>query len=767
MLGRLGIRQKLTLLLLFPLLAVLFALAPYTIERIGDARSAANTATTARAAREVGGLIQLLQHERLLALGYLAAPSLDRSALVAQIQDAADAAARLAGATNTRAVMARAADELAALSSVRERVIARSVDAATTYEAYRAATVALLDALRLANPAGVDIAGLRQLTALDALMRSNEEASRAGAGLVAVAGGLPFDRGVIQDAEASEHRYVERFVLLVSADQADLVAVVEGGQTGTRFDAMIDALDDPGSAVPVSDALTSALSYTGLRRLAQDRVAREIARGAESRADSANANATGVGVTAVLLVAGVLLLGVTVSRSISRPLRRLTRAAGVVAELSRTELVRVADSDTLDPAPPRIAAVDVESADEVGELAAALNRVQATAALLLERQVTTRRNVGIMFANIARRTQNLVGRQLALIDDLERNERNPELLQRLFRLDHVATRLRRSAESLLVVSGTIDQFSSGAPSPLVEIIGSALDEIEGGSTVNVGEVADVAVSAGLVTDLRLLLAELLENATNFSPPGSPVQVSARIGEECRIEIVDHGVGLSPQRLAEENQRLVERERLDVAPTSVLGLFVVGRLARRHGLSVRLEPTTGRGITAVIRIPSRLLSTAPPVGQAARKARPARAILAIEAMAPTTAEPFAWFGLAGAATPASSAASIGLSSGARSLPSSVPLQARASVAQVSQPSTPPLRRPEGAPPEPTASGLARRVPGSHMAAGIRGIESEDEAPTRRVVRDPEAERDALNDYASGLLRGPNEAVQPSRPGAGER
>ena len=198
----------------------------------------------------------------------------------------------------------------------------------------------------------------------------------------------------------------------------------------------------------------------------------------------------------------------------------------MVAELSRAELVRVADSDTPESAPPQLASVEVDSSDEIGELAAAVNRVQATAALLLERQVSTRANVATMFANIARRTQNLVGRQLQLIDELERNERDPELLKRLYQLDHVATRLRRSADSLLVVSGTIDQTLSVTPTRLSDVIRSALAEIEGYRAVELGQIADVAVAADLVGDLRLLLAELLENATNFSPPGSPVAVTA-------------------------------------------------------------------------------------------------------------------------------------------------------------------------------------------------------------------------------------------------
>jgi signal transduction histidine kinase len=298
-----------------------------------------------------------------------------------------------------------------------------------------------------------------------------------------------------------------------------------------------------------------------------------------------------------------------VSRSIARPLRRLTRAAVVMADVSRAELVRVSDSDSPDPAPPRLASVQVDSADEIGELAAALNRVQATAALLIERQVSTRGNVSVMFANIARRTQNLVGRQLALIDELERNERDPELLQRLYRLDHVATRLRRSADSLLVVSGTIEQELSGAPTRLADVVRSALAEIEGYQAVLLGTIPDVAVGAELVPDLRLLLAELFENATNFTPPGTPVEVTGLVEGDCYLAIVDHGVGMSTTRIEEENRRLVERERLDVTPTKVLGLFVVGRLARRHGLGVRLDPSEIRGVTVTVRIPARLLARA--------------------------------------------------------------------------------------------------------------------------------------------------------------
>jgi signal transduction histidine kinase len=766
MLARLGIRQKLSLLLAIPLTAVVLVLVPFAAERVDDARAARTTARTADAARRIGALIQTLQQERLLALGYLSAESLDRSALAAQMQDAIDATARLRSDPATAAAVRTALPALGALEGIRQSIINRGVGARTSYDAYRAANTALLDALRLTNPPGADASGLSQLGALDALMRSNEEASSVGAVLVAAAADQDVSRTLLTDAVTADKQHLRRFRELVTLDQAALVDTVENGQAGQRIRQIISAMNSSDVAAPpdVSEALTAAVSYTGLRRLAQDRIAREITGAAESRARAAESTALVVAAGAVALFAVVLTLGYLVSRSISRPLRRLTRAAAVVAELSGAELVRVADSDSPDPAPPKLAAVDVDSQDEIGELAAALNRVQATAALLLERQVTTRRNVAVMFANIGRRTQNLAGRQLSLIEDLERNERDPELLGRLYRLDHVATRLRRSADSLLVVSGTIDQFMSGGPTHLSDVIRSALGEIEGFQAVDVGEVADVAISAGLVADLRLLLAELLENATNFSPPGVPVTVSAAMDGDCLIQIVDHGLGMGPVRLEEENLRLVERERLDVAPTTMLGLFVVGRLARRHGLTVRLDHSPGRGVTASVRVPARLLTTGGGLVPAQHTRAPltARVVEIVDNGDDEPTEPFDWFGLgelvAISAAPAPEPIRSEATAMTESVASTATSDRSATVAQVDSALEPLPRRVVFVDPEPTLDdvpapsrgGLTRRVPGTHMVAGFREPESDD--ATVRITRDPEAERDALNDYLAGLARG---------------
>ena len=612
MLDRIGIRRKLALLLVIPVLAVLATMAPLIWDRVSEARSAGATARAGEAARDVGELIQDLQLERLLAMGFLTTPQMDRSALASQIETAVEEAATLAAARDTASTMRAAAPALAALASIRDRVTSREADLGDVYSAYRKADAALLDALRLSNPPGVDAAGLRQLGALDGLMRADEEATSAAALLVAVASGRSLGSTALSAALSAQQQLVQRFRVLGSAAQVMLLDLVEQGKAGQRISELaVAATASQADASPaaVGDVLTVALSYTRLRRVAQDRIAREITTAGIDRAASAQAIAIGVGAAGGLLLVVVVWVGVVVGRSISRPLGRLTAAATAVADLAGAELSRVADSEDVAQAPPRFASVPIRGGGEIGALAAAFNRVQESAGLLVERQLNGRRNVAVMFANIARRTQSLVGRQHAVVGSLNRFEWRAPVVDGYRQLDHLAARLRRSADSLLVVSGTLDAGAGGTPMALADVIVAATAEIEDASAVRIARVERATVSAGFVADLRLLLAELLENATSFSPPGVPVEVSAVVTfDGCRLTVLDRGLGMTPQRLEEENRRLVERERLDISPTAVLGLFVVGRLARRHGLTVRLDHSEGGGVTVTVNIPTRLFAS---------------------------------------------------------------------------------------------------------------------------------------------------------------
>lgn len=355
-------------------------------------------------------------------------------------------------------------------------------------------------------------------------------------------------------------------------------------------------------------------------------------------------------VTAAWLVLIVLVvLEIRVRRSVVNPMLQLTEAATKIADVTRADLERVADEDdTGDPqAVPVFEKVPVVTSDEVGKLAEAFNRVQDSAVRVLERQMAVRRNTAEMFGNVGRRIHNLTGRQLALIDAAEREETDPSVLERLYRIDHIAVRLQRGADSLMLLSGETEPVLSDDPLRLTDVVRSAVGRVEGYQRVVLAAEGDVTVAPAAVGDLTLIVAELVENAVSFSPQTSSVDISVRpAAQGAYIEIVDHGVGMTPARLAEENARLVRRERLDLAPTKVLGLFVVGRLARRSSISVRLSGTPGGGVTVRLDIGTNLLFDAPE--PPARRRGPAQAARSVPPGKPaalpeqrvTTAEPVA-------------------------------------------------------------------------------------------------------------------------------
>ncbi|TCO62365.1 sensor histidine kinase [Actinocrispum wychmicini] len=612
LLGRLRIRSKLNLLLGLPLAAVLLVATPFVITQASSAASAQVTADAAGNTRELGGLIWELQRERLLTAAYIASPHSDPGQMQKQQRKVDDTVAQVRASLGTGISdeLTSALARLGSLPEVRQNALRRGIAPDVVARTYHAMVDAIIGSLRLVAQQTSDAAGTRQLTALDALLHANEFGELRGMAFIATAVNKQAGQKLLDDCGAQAALFVERFVQQADVEHAGLEVSVVEGDTGRAVEALQGSLPDPKSSSAVeayaSTALNTVSSQSGLRRTVQDRVTSQITDAATSRADSAATLAWLIGGGAAGLFALVLLLSVVVSRSIASPLRKLTDAATSVADLAETELVRVSDTEegVVEQAPVRLAEIEVNTADELGQLAVAFNRVQSTASGLVERQAVTRRNVSLMFANVAQRTQNLVGRQLALVDELERNEQDSRLLASLYRLDHLSTRLRRNADNLLVVAGSREENVLGSPIQLATALRSALAEIEDYQRVRISDMPEVTLSSVMGTDLVLLFAELLENAASFSPPDTFVEVSTAFGADgsCVVIIVDHGIGMKPPRLAEENQRLVERERLDVAPTSVLGLFVVGRLARRHMLNVMLVPTPSGGITARVTMP---------------------------------------------------------------------------------------------------------------------------------------------------------------------
>ena len=521
-LNRLLIRDRLNLLVLVPLSLVLLMTVPFVADRVQDARQASTTATLVGTARQLGSLVQELERERLLSIAYLASPGGQRNPLVVQAQAVGDEVATLRGSLTggQSPGLQTALAKLRTLSTLRTRVLRRNVSPQAVNAGFGAAIGSLVDALGLSQGVAAGSTGARQQTALDALLRSDEENSSAGAGLLAMVAQARATADV-RTAVASAARLAEleagRFQQLAKPAQVELFRAAESGPAADRVDRLRGRLlgnrlpaRERERAVLASEIFSAVESESGLRRMVQDKIARDIAVEAQRAATRARLAGLAFGGLAIVLLVAVVLLSVAIGRSIARPLRRLTVAAGKVADLAQAELIRVTDEEGEEDTPVKLAAVEVSAEDEIGDLAAALNRVQATAALLLERQVASRRNIASMFGSVGRRTQNLVGRQLSMIDALERNEQNLELLQRLYRLDHLSARLRRHADSLVVLSGTAEPMLVTAPLSVGDVIRSALGEIEDFQRVRLVDVVDARVVPHITRDLKLLIAELLE-----------------------------------------------------------------------------------------------------------------------------------------------------------------------------------------------------------------------------------------------------------------
>ncbi|MEW2590192.1 nitrate- and nitrite sensing domain-containing protein [Micromonospora aurantiaca] len=625
LLGRLRIRGKLALLVIIPLLSMVGLAVPVVIDRVTAARQAADTAETVRVASRVGSLVQDLQQERLLSIGLL----LRRVSRTELIQKSATVDDRVADlrAEPLPAAVRESLDGVRRLEDVRNATLAGRATPQQILTVFGEVDTALIDALRLPFRVDTDTAAGRQVLALDALLRVDESLSSCTTQIVLVkATGDPEVARAFVACMAALNVDNRRFRKLITPEQlkvAQLDDAAVAARTSPTF--LVDSLRDPEGAiapVPLDVLFPSARSMITLGQFVEKKVVADVIAETRAREREALTAAWLVSLAAAAILLVVVLLSMTVARTVARPLSRLTRSAERVARVTEAELTRVADDESETVPPVRLDPVEVSARDEIGDLARAFDRVQHTAARLVERQVAGRRNVAQMFGHVGRRTQNLVGRQIALIDRLERQETDPGRLEHLYRLDHISSRLRRNAGSLVVLSGATGSDGHVAPVPLADVVRLALGEIEDYTRVDVEVPPGVAAAPAIAGDLVLTLAELMENATSFSPPHTRVVVTGELTDGgARLVVVDHGIGLTGDRMAEENARFTRRERLDLAPTEVLGLFVVGRLARRHGWSVQLSHTPGGGVTAALEIPgaSLVIRRPEPVGVSAGRA----------------------------------------------------------------------------------------------------------------------------------------------------
>jgi signal transduction histidine kinase len=316
---------------------------------------------------------------------------------------------------------------------------------------------------------------------------------------------------------------------------------------------------------------------------------------------------------AVLLI--VLLAALLVARSLVLPLRRLRAGALDIASVQLPERVRLLSESQDSAASMDVAPINVSSQDEIGQVARAFDRVHSEAVRLAGEQAMLRSSFNAMFVNLSRRSQTLIERLARMIDTLEQNEDDPDRLGSLFSMDHLVTRMRRNSENLLLLAGHENPRKWSDAVPLADIARAATSEIEQYNRVALNIPPGVSVVGQAVSDVVHLLAELVENATIFSPKDTQVGVSMRelASGGVLIEIVDKGIGVSDARLTDMNQRLDNPPTIDVSVSRHMGLFAVARLAERHRVRVRLRPAPPQGLSALVWLPDSVIERSGGIG----------------------------------------------------------------------------------------------------------------------------------------------------------
>ncbi|SCK19925.1 Signal transduction histidine kinase [Streptomyces sp. SceaMP-e96] len=787
LLDRWPFRRKLNVLVIAPVAVVGVLLAIGVNNQMDKAQDADRTAALVRDSEQVTRLINDVQaeHRQALLLSVEqesvrpgdALPSTADYRRTQQTTDEQVTAVRSAFGPGLPKDEARALDYIRSLAVLRDKVERGSVPAAGIDPAYAAAVGYLIDGIGLDRFIGTSSSSVTNL--LDTVLRADAAHASFESGVFSA---QTRDANALTEytRAAGAHRLydeqAERFGRIADPDQVLRLGGIERDAEENGIEAQFAELQiDPGSLQGQSPQQLRKAIAAGTRQAeARLDITRtlidQIAARADSLSTDALRNALAMLGLALLGFASWLTFSVLVRRSVVRPLTALTGAAQQVVDVAGGELAKVEDDESPERTPLRPRPIPVPVHDEIGHLAEAFNQVQITAAALLERQVLSRRNVAEMFGNVGRRVSNLTSRQLMLIDAVEREETDPDVLERMYRIDHIAVRLQRNADSLMLLAGIRDPEVEARPTTLVNVIRAGLGQIEGYQRVSLRSETEVTVGPDIVDDLTLMLAELLENAVSFSPSDTPVEVVVRPGTDITsdggalIEIIDHGLGMSAERLDEENSRLVHRERLDLVPTKVLGLFVVGNLARRSGIQVTLSRTPGGGVTGTVWLPSALLLAVHPAATPSPAADVAGPEPVPEHPATPEQEPTA--------------------------PEPDPEQAAATPLPVRTPATAPERRPAAAPSRPgelprrlphrtdaerTASAsaseprpadaarpLRRRVRGATLTMTTPTADREAQAARRPV--DADAVRSELDEFEAAVRRAEQESAPAPRDSA---
>ena len=328
-----------------------------------------------------------------------------------------------------------------------------------------------------------------------------------------------------------------------------------------------------------------------------------------------HSQSSSVGDRAILVALAIIVLALAswftavVVRSVLQPLYRLRVGALEIAGVGLPDAVRRINESNGESLPSDMEPIDVDSSDEIGEVARAFDQIRRETLRLAVNEAALRGNLNAMFVNLSHRSQSVMERQIRLIENLKQGEHDAERLANLAKIDHIATRMHRNSQNLLVLAGHRPSSSWNQPVALVNVIRAAVSEIEEYERVSLNAQPDIAVRGPAVNDLVHLLAELAENATSFSAADMPVDISGQLLTRggALVHITDRGVGMGAKEMEYANWRLENPPVADVNVSKWMGLFVVGRLAARHGIRVRLNPAEFGGLTALVWLPDEVIT----------------------------------------------------------------------------------------------------------------------------------------------------------------
>ncbi|KAB8197119.1 HAMP domain-containing protein [Nonomuraea phyllanthi] len=642
------VRARLVALILIPTAAAVLLGGIQVLARTSAAADYARTNQLAQLSTQLGALTHQVAGERARTSWYIARgrPASSLPAVRSQMEQVDKVAAQVRGTVRQLLDDAggRTADQLENLISrlddlkgLREQALDATLLPGPAVELY---TTVIGDLLSVHNELVKDNADdelFRRTRMLNALARAKESVSYQQALVTVVLTEGAFDpdqlerflgeqsketnerRAYAAEATADERRLFDETVNGRSADRMLFLRelVLIRATEGLRLRGLdLSKRDDAKEWFDATDIVVDAM------RKVEERQTQDIVARSQALSDDERRQALVTAGAVLALLVAVLLVTTGVARSLVRPLRRLRGEALEIAGRRLPDFVQHLRESRDGAVEAEVPPIGIFSKDEVGEVARAFDEVHREAVRLAGDEAKLRANVNAMFVNLSRRSQTLVERQLTLIEKLERGERDDTRLGDLFRLDHLATRMRRNSENLLVLAGQEAARKWSEPVELMDIVRAALGEVESYDRVSIQVQSDVAIAGQAVTDVVHLLAELIENAVSFSSRDTKVIISSsRIdGGSLMLSATDHGIGMSPEELSEANWRLANPPVVDVSVSRRMGLFVVGRLALRHGIRVQLRRQDTGGLTAMVLVPPALLTEVPGTAPAPQRAQ---------------------------------------------------------------------------------------------------------------------------------------------------